>query len=261
MLRVFENEGYKIETIKKDQLYFKAKEVAEVLGYSNTKKAIIDHVSDKNKKTWAELKVALNHSPLNAQPTTVYVTEPGLYQLIFKSHLPAAKEFQKWVFEVVLPELRKSRYTKTMFKIEDEFDLHRKVVEYLRRFYPNLLFTAGLGELQTTSSKRIKSWQKGYQKGQPDLIIQDLHNRYSGFCIEFKTPKGKGILSEAQEALLEKYKKNNYKTLVSYDYDEIIWEITEYCRGIRVGCRYCKRLFKSDESLYNHTVGFHKICG
>ena len=258
MLRIFENKNYKIETIKKDELYFKAKEVATILGYENTRKALIDHVSDKHKKTWAEVRVTNRYSS-KTHPNTVYVTEPGLYQLIFKSHLPAAKQFQKWVFEHVLPELRKNRYTLTMFSIENEFDLHRKVVEYLRRYYPHLLIVAGLGENQNTAGKRIKSWQKGYQKGQPDLIIQNLHYRYQGFCIEFKTPKGKGTLSEAQSAQIENYKNNNYKTLVSSDYDEIIWHIIEYCRGIRVGCQYCRRLFKSDQSLHNHTVGFHKI--
>ena len=90
-----------------------------------------------------------------------------------------------------------------MFKIENEFDLHRKVVDYIRRFYPDLLFIAGLGELQDTSDKRIKSWQKGYQKGQPDLIITSHHKRYNGFCLEFKTPTGKGVLSEAQDQQLK----------------------------------------------------------
>ena len=54
-------------------------------------------------------------------------------------------------------------YTKT-FKIEDEYDLHTKVVDYIRRFYPNVLIIAGLGELQDTSNKRIKSYKKRYQK-------------------------------------------------------------------------------------------------
>ena len=50
------------------------------------------------------------------------------------------------------------------FKIENEFDLHSKVVEYIRRFYPNALLVANLGELQDTKSKRINSYKKGYQK-------------------------------------------------------------------------------------------------
>ena len=87
----------------------------------------------------------------------------------------------------------------------------QKVVQYTKRFYPDALIIAGLGELQDTSCKRIQSWKKGYQKGQPDIIISNLHKYYNGFCIEFKTPNNNGFLSDAQKELLEQYKNNGYK--------------------------------------------------
>ena len=43
------------------------------------------------------------------------------------------------------------------FKVFNEYDLHTKVVEFIRRFYPEAIFTPGLGELQDTSGKRISS--------------------------------------------------------------------------------------------------------
>ena len=75
-----------------------------------------------------------------------------------------------------------------IFKIDNEFDLHTKVVEYIRSFYPNALLVVSLGELQDTNPKRISSYKKGYQRGKPDVIIQNLHKRYNRLCIEFKTP-------------------------------------------------------------------------
>ena len=42
------------------------------------------------------------------------------------------------------------------FKTEDEYDLHTKVVQFIRRFYPEILMTAGVGENQDTKDKRIK---------------------------------------------------------------------------------------------------------
>ena len=75
-----------------------------------------------------------------------------------------------------------------MFKIENETDLHCKVVDYIRRFYPEAIIVAGLGELQDTCSKRISSWKKGYTKGQPDLMTMNFRKDYSGCCIEFKSP-------------------------------------------------------------------------
>lgn len=47
-----------------------------------------------------------------------------------------------------------------MFKIENETDLHCKVVQYIRGFYPETIMTAGLGENQDTATKRINSWKK-----------------------------------------------------------------------------------------------------
>ena len=232
---MFENNqlNLKMQTITNDnQLYFKAKEVAMALGYEKPRNAIEKYVPEEYKKRLSELKGAPNWGGLNAQPHSVFLTEPGLYALIFRSQLPAADSFRRWVFEEVLTQHQENRriqglQCKQMFKIENEFDLHRKVVDYIRRFYPDLLFVAGPGELQDTSDKRIKSWQKGYQKGQPDLIVTSHHKRYNGFCLEFKTPTGRGVLSDAQGQQLKKYADNGFKTLVSNDYDVITREISQ----------------------------------
>ena len=94
-----------------------------------------------------------------------------------------------------------SRNTLT-FKIENETDLHVKVVSFLKKRYPHSLFTVTLGENQDTAFKRIDSFKKGYLRGSPDLIINNLHKHYTGFCIEFKSPKGNGILSPDQSMIL-----------------------------------------------------------
>ena len=84
------------------------------------------------------------------------------------------------------------------FKIESETDLHVKVVHFLKKRYPHSLFTVTLGENQDTVYKRIDSFKKGYLRGSPDLVINNLHERYSGFAIEMKSPKGNGVLSPDQ---------------------------------------------------------------
>ena len=88
------------------------------------------------------------------------------------------------------------------FKIENETDLHVKVVSFLKKRYPHSLFTITLGENQCTSINRIESHRKGYLRGPPDLIINNLHKHYTGFCIEFKSPKGNGVLSPDQSIML-----------------------------------------------------------
>ena len=62
------------------------------------------------------------------------------------------------------------------FKIENETDLHTKVVSFSKKRYPDSIFTATLDENQDTGVKRIDSHRKGDLKGSPDLIVHNLHN-------------------------------------------------------------------------------------
>ena len=87
------------------------------------------------------------------------------------------------------------------FKIENETDLHVKVISFLKKRYSHSLFTVTLGESQNTSIKRIESHRKGYLQGSPDLIFNNLHKHYTGFAMEFKSPKGNGVLSPNQSMM------------------------------------------------------------
>ena len=107
-----------------------------------------------------------------------------------------------------------------MFKIENEMDLHTKVVSFLKKRYPHSNFSIRLGENQDSVNKQIDSFKKGYLCGTPDLIIHNFHQSYSGLVIEFKSPNSKGILSYDQCKMLQWYQNNGYKTLVSNDYFE-----------------------------------------
>ena len=145
------------------------------------------------------------------------------------------------------------------FKIENETDLHTKVVSFIRRRFPNSIFTATLGENQDTSKKRIESHNKGYLRGSLDLIIYNLHKHYTGFAIEFKNPNGNGVLSHNQSKMLQQYQNNGFKTLVSNDYDYIIEQLIEYSRDIRIKCSYYQGKFISSLSIKTHIISFHKM--
>ena len=132
----------------------------------------------------------------------------------------------------VLPSIRKTgrydycidhKYNNMLtVKIESETDLHVKVVHFLKKRYPHSLFTVTLDENQDTVYKIIDSFEKVYLCGSPDLIINNLHKHYTGFCIEMKSPKGNGVLSPDQSIMLRQYQNNGFKILVSNDYDHII---------------------------------------
>ena len=266
---MFIYEGRKLNIIKKDYgVWFRAKTVAIILGYSNTRKAILDHVDSEDKITLNDLKFRGNDSlPLTWNAgNTIYINESGLYSLILRSDMDKAKEFKRWVTKEVLPSIRKTGkyefnnrpYKMLTFNINTEYDLHKKVVNFIRNNYPKAILIPTLGENQINGNMRIKSYNMGYQKGACDLFIGNMHLKYSGFAIEFKTPTGYGKLSKEQEMMLQEYENNNYKTLVSNDYDEIIKEIILYFQGVRIKCKHCSRKFKSTETLKNHSNYIHK---
>ena len=253
-----------------DKVYFKAKKVGEFLGYTNPHKAIRDHVRDSNKFTRCNSQRRFVH-PFERQMHTIYINEAGLYQLIFTSHMPYAQKFQQWICNDVLPSIRKTGKYKNndnnkivranlTFKIETEYDLHKQLINFLRVQYPNVLLTICNPELSNdTSEKRIKSYLLGYTVGTFDILINNLHKNYSGFAIELKSPKGTGIISDAQQGMQSKYAQNNFKTLISNDYNQIIVEIIEYMREVRIKCNHCKTKFKNNQTLTKHLLSFHKI--
>jgi hypothetical protein len=119
-------------------------------------------------------------------------------------------------------------HTNHVFNVANEKQLHNKVVEWIRRFHPNVVIVPGLGELQKTDEARMEAWAKGYTKGQADLLILASNDNYSGMCLEFKSPMGNGSLSDAQEVFLKRMHDNSFKVLVSNDYDEIVQAIMAY---------------------------------
>lgn len=138
------------------------------------------------------------------------------------------------------------------FRMENELELHVKLVEAIRRFYPHALLAICAGELQDTAAKRINMYKKGYLSGTPDILILNKHDTYRGFAIELKTPSGTGRLSENQQAALSQFRRAGFKTLVSNDYDELLHAIFTYFRGVRLICQKCERGFRTQEALEGH---------
>lgn len=85
-----------------DEPWFVGKDVADVLGYSNSRKALADHVSEDDKRDGVTIRDAIGR-----EQNPVLINESGLYSLILSSKLPGAKEFKHWVTSEVLPSIRK----------------------------------------------------------------------------------------------------------------------------------------------------------
>ncbi|MRM79501.1 phage repressor protein/antirepressor Ant [Lactococcus lactis subsp. cremoris] len=95
-----------------DEPWFVGKDVAIAIGYKNFRDALKSHVKDKYKR---ESRIT---TPSGVQTVTV-ISEPGLYQLAGESKLPSAEPFQDWVYEEVLPTIRKHGAYMTDAKAQD----------------------------------------------------------------------------------------------------------------------------------------------
>ena len=101
-VQIFNNEEFgQVRTLViNGEPWFVGKDVAEILGYSNTRKALADHVDEEDKE------VTKCDTLGGVQDLTV-INESGLYSLILSSKMPNAKKFKSWVTSEVLPSIRK----------------------------------------------------------------------------------------------------------------------------------------------------------
>lgn len=115
-IQIFKNEQFgEVRVVEQNgEPWFVGKDVADILGYTNTPKAIRDHVDDEDKLTE---RIVLSGQNREA----ILINESGLYSLILSSKLPQAKQFKRWVASEVLPSIRKhGGYIKGQESMTDE---------------------------------------------------------------------------------------------------------------------------------------------
>lgn len=102
-MQIFKNEQFgEVRVVEQNgEPWFVGKDVAEILGYSDTNKAVAMHVDNEDKKL--NDKSSLSFGQRGAH----LINESGLYSLILSSKLPQAKQFKRWVTSEVLPSIRK----------------------------------------------------------------------------------------------------------------------------------------------------------
>ena len=253
---------------KKNEIWFRGKEIASILEYTNTRKAIRDHVHEDDKKLMdfkMKPKSGGNETfPRDESPETggnetfprdespektfkcFFINESGFYSLILSSKQPIAREFKHWVTSKVLPSIRKKGYYDMKSKkllIESEYDLHCKVVQFIRSKYPEeALMIAGLGENQRLPGMRLSSWKKGYMPGQCDLMLLNPTSKHNSLCIEFKSPTGSYNVPEKQLHMKKMYERNKCRYIMSNYYDDVIIEVVKHMEESN---RYIERRSKN----------------
>ena len=101
------------------------------------------------------------------------------------------------------------------------------VVTFLRRQYPQALFTGGLAGERLSIGAAVRRKRMGYRAGTPDLLIFAAKKGSSGLAIEMKSPKG-GIVSKEQKTFLEALSERNWRTAVCFGSRQAIEAIRAY---------------------------------
>ncbi|EMI15205.1 bro n-terminal domain protein [Bacillus stratosphericus LAMA 585] len=104
--QIFNYQDQEVRTVIQDgQPWFVAKDVAEILGYANTKDAISSHVDEEDKTIIQRSSFPTFEIPNRG---LTVINESGLYSLILSSKMPDAKKFKRWVTSEILPTIRQT---------------------------------------------------------------------------------------------------------------------------------------------------------
>lgn len=172
-----------------DKILFCASDVAKALGYSNPNKAINDHCRAITKRD----------TPISGKMQEInFITEGDVYRLIVRSKLPSAEKFETWVFDEVLPSIRKHGAYMTEQTVEKALT------------DPDFLIRLAT-ELKQEQEKR-KSLESQIQADKPKVIFADSVTT-SNTCILVgelaKILKGNGV-NIGQNRLFEWLRENGY---------------------------------------------------
>ncbi|AOW41396.1 bro [Trichoplusia ni granulovirus LBIV-12] len=217
-----------IVEVENDKFMYGGHGVAQFLGYVKPRNALQQHVKPAWRKNWEEIKGALNQGPLvtslaqdnipvNWQPNTVFISEAGVYALIMRSKLPAAEEFQRWLFEEVLPELRRSG----KYSIQDnqqkqqDCNMLNWANKYLQEIIPlqNQLATIRADHRNELVMCRAEFETK----------LRDVEQCYERQIMEYKGREHEFLLREVKyKTAIEELKRTSNMTLLEFGVNALL---------------------------------------
>lgn len=106
------------------------KDVAEALGYKNTRDALSKHVDVEDKLLRDGVAIC---DSMGRKQMPVLINESGLYSLVLSSKLPGAKKFRRWITSEVLPQIRKTGGYVPISEEDDEASIMAKALEIAHR--------------------------------------------------------------------------------------------------------------------------------
>lgn len=210
-LQIFENAEFgQVRTVTIDnEPWFVGKDVATALGYSNSRKALADHVQEDDKGV-------TKCDTLGGKQDLTIINESGLYTLIFGSKLESAKRFKHWVTSDVLPSIRKhgvyavdelinnpEMAIKAFTALKEEREKNKVLIADNQRMKPKEIFADAVASSKTSIligdlAKILK--QNGIETGQKRLFEQ---LRQEGYLMKSGVSKNMPTQKSMEKGLFE----------------------------------------------------------
>lgn len=183
-LKIFENQEFgKIRSVMvNNEPYFVGKDIAEVLGYSNTRKAIQDHVDEDDRGV-------TKCDTLGGIQELTIINESGLYSLILSSKLPNAKLFKRWVTSEVLPSIRKNGGYLAGQEDMNEDEIMAKAILYVNRKIEDLKRSNNLLEVQNSQLTVANEIMKPKADYFDELVDRNLLTNFTETANELKVKR------------------------------------------------------------------------
>lgn len=185
----FKSNSVRVITDNKQEPWFCANDVCDILGYSNPRDAISKHCKVGG--------VAKRDTPTkSAVQEMTFINEPNLYRLIIKSRKPEAEPFEAWVFEEVLPQIRKTgKYEIQLPEPDPTVSIELTVNEWRNLINVWTLFT----RYEESVSSLLKA-AAPFIHGHPFSFVQFNHSRAKPALIE-TVPTIKKIMEKLPKAV------------------------------------------------------------
>ncbi|MCR1904319.1 ORF6C domain-containing protein [Lactobacillus taiwanensis] len=210
-IQSFEFEGKEVRTLKiNDEPWFVGKDLATILGYSNTRDALNKHVDSEDKNT-----VAIRDGITRGNPNQTIVNESGMFSLILSSNLPNAKKFKRWVTSEVLPTIRKTGSYHLPQTPEELLQLTMKATNHLDERVTNV--EEDIDYLKNKSEVDENQRYK-LQKARNKRCIEVCGGKKSNF---YKTKSRKTFMALAHD-FKEYFQIPRYDALHKEDFDKAI---------------------------------------
>ena len=233
-----------------NNIWFKFISISKLLNYKSNKDALRDLVNKENKKLLKKIKVL---TKIKDHPNTVFINEKGIYSFLIKSRMKNAKDFQLWLINEVLPNLRK--YGK--------YELNKKIKLKLKNLNKKIKILEKNNKILKTNMTKHK-----YPRGTHVYIIEDDNKYKIGYTDDLekrlqtyntgkadklnyvyykKTKCGKEI-EICLKAMLNKYIYKSNKEFYNCSLDIIIKKILK-CIKIEKDCNNCKNIKNNKQQV------------